>query len=162
MLAKDSSLTRTGKGEVIDKDSSFTWYVGTIDEANAFIGLARVFSKDEKVRETLLEIQKMLFLVGAEPSLQKLSEKDLEWMLERVEEFERAVKKPHRFIILEKDESTAFLSVARAVVRRAERQAVRLYREGKARLLVVEWLNKLSYLLYLMILKEGGGDFEEI
>jgi cob(I)alamin adenosyltransferase len=72
------------------------------------------------------------------------------------------VKKPHRFIILEKDESTAFLSVARAVVRRAERQAVRLYREGKARLLVVEWLNKLSYLLYLMILKEGGGEFEEI
>jgi len=92
MLTKDSSLTRTGKGEIVDKDSSFTWYVGTIDEANSFIGLARVFSKDEKVRETLLEIQKMLFLVGAEPSLQKLSEKDLEWMLERVEEFERCLR----------------------------------------------------------------------
>ncbi len=162
MLAKDSSLTRSGRGEVIDKDSSFTWYVGTIDEANSFIGLARVFSKDEKVRETLLEIQKMLFVLGAEPSLQKLTEEDLEWLIEKVREFEKAVRKPNRFVILEKDESTAFLSVARAVVRRAERQAVRLYREGKARLLAVEWLNKLSYLLYLMILKEGGGDFEEV
>jgi len=72
------------------------------------------------------------------------------------------VKKPNRFIILEKDETTAFLSVARAVVRRAEREAVRLYKEGKVRLLTVEWLNKLSYLLYLMILKEGGEEFEEV
>ncbi len=118
MLAKDSSLTRSGRGEVIDKDSSFTWYVGTIDEANSFIGLARVFSKDEKVRETLLEIQKMLFVLGAEPSLQKLTEEDLEWLIEKVREFEKAVRKPNRFVILEKDESTAFLSVARAVVRR--------------------------------------------
>ncbi|MBO8179460.1 MAG: ATP:cob(I)alamin adenosyltransferase [Archaeoglobus sp.] len=162
MLAKDSSLTRTGKGEVVDKDSSFTWYVGTVDEANSFIGLARVFSNDEKVKETLLEVQKRLFAVGAEPSHQKLEEEDLEWLLKKVEEFENAVKKPNRFIILEKDEATAFLSVARAVVRRAEREAVRLYREGKVRLLTVEWLNKLSYLLYLMILKEGEGEFEEV
>jgi len=162
MLVKDSSLTRTGKGEVVDKDSSFTWYVGTIDEANSFIGLAKVFSRNREIRETLLEIQKRLFKVGAEISHQKLTENDLEWLLIKIGEFENSVKKPNRFIILEKDETTAFLSVARAVVRRAEREAVRLYKEGKVRLLTVEWLNKLSYLLYLMILKEGGEEFEEV
>ena len=162
MLVKNSSLTRTGKGEVVDKDSSFTWYVGTIDEANSFIGLAKVFSRNGEIRETLLEIQKRLFKVGAELSHQKLTEGDLEWLLKKIGEFENSVKKPNRFIILEKDETTAFLSVARAVVRRAEREAVRLYKEGKVRLLTVEWLNKLSYLLYLMILKEGGEEFEEV
>uniref|UniRef100_A0A7C3RLC8 ATP:cob(I)alamin adenosyltransferase n=1 Tax=Archaeoglobus fulgidus TaxID=2234 RepID=A0A7C3RLC8_ARCFL len=162
MLVKNSSLTRTGKGEVVDKDSSFTWYVGTIDEANSFIGLAKVFSRNREIRETLLEIQKRLFKVGAELSHQKLTESDLEWLLKKIGEFENSVKKPNRFIILEKDETTAFLSVARAVVRRAEREAVRLYKEGKVRLLTVEWLNKLSYLLYLMILKEGGEEFEEV
>ena len=162
MLVKNSSLTRTGKGEVVDKDSSFTWYVGTIDEANSFIGLAKVFSRNREIRETLLEIQKRLFKVGAELSHQKLTEGDLEWLLKKIGEFENSVKKPNRFIILEKDETTAFLSVARAVVRRAEREAVRLYKEGKVRLLTVEWLNKLSYLLYLMILKEGGEEFEEV
>jgi len=162
MLVKNSSLTRTGKGEVVDKDSSFTWYVGTIDEANSFIGLAKVFSRNGEIRKTLLEIQKRLFKVGAELSHQKLTEGDLEWLLKKIGEFENSVKKPNRFIILEKDETTAFLSVARAVVRRAEREAVRLYKEGKVRLLTVEWLNKLSYLLYLMILKEGGEEFEEV
>jgi cob(I)alamin adenosyltransferase len=138
------------------------WGVGTLDEANAFIGLAKVFVKDSEVRTVLEEIQKKLFRVGAElVSDSKISESDYKWLMETVKRFEDYVDKPNSFIILEKDESTAFLSVARTVIRRAERWAVTLSREGVVSPLLVEWLNKLNYLLYLMILKEGR-EFEKI
>jgi len=158
---KDSSVTATADGRVVSKDSSIAWYVGTLDEANAFIGLAKVFAKDDEVKRTLEDVQRKMFVVGMDHVKNSLSKDDYEWLVKKVEELESAVKKPNSFVILEKDESTAFLSVARAVVRRAERMAVRLYREGIVRIEVVDWLNKLNYLLYLMILKEGG-DFEKI
>jgi len=161
-VKKDSSVTRTADGRVVDKNSNFAWFVGTLDEANAFIGLAKVFSRDDTVRTALAEVQRKLFVLGVEPVRRTLKSEDYEWMLSVIADFEKAVKKPNSFIILEKDQSTAFLSVARAVVRRAERYAVRLYREGVLGMNAVEWLNKLSYLLYLMILKEGEGDFEKI
>ena len=161
MKRKDSSVTLTADGRVVDKDSSIPWYVGTLDEANAFIGLAKVFSRDEEVRRTLGEIQRKMFAVGVEYARKSLNDGDYEWLLKKIGEFEKTVEKPKSFVILEKDESTAFLSVARTVVRRAERIAVRLYREGLLSIGVVEWLNKLNYLLYLMILKEGG-DFEKV
>lgn len=161
MQRKDSSVTVTANGKVVSKDSNIAWYVGTLDEANAFIGLAKVFARDEEVKRTLGEVQRKMFVVGVEYAKSSLTEGDYEWLVSKVREFEDAVKKPNSFIILEKDEPTAFLSVARTVVRRAERIAVRLYREGVVGMNVVEWLNKLNYLLYLMILKEGG-DFEKI
>ena len=161
MERKDSSVTATADGRVVSKDSSIAWYVGTLDEANAFIGLAKVFAKDDEVKRTLEDVQRKMFVVGMDHVKNSLSKDDYEWLVKKVEELESAVKKPNSFVILEKDESTAFLSVARAVVRRAERMAVRLYREGIVRIEVVDWLNKLNYLLYLMILKEGG-DFEKI
>lgn len=161
MQRKDSSVTATADGRIISKDSSIAWYVGTLDEANAFIGLAKVFAKDDEVKRTLEDVQRKMFVVGMDHVKNSLSKDDYEWLVKKVEELESTVKKPNSFVILEKDESTAFLSVARAVVRRAERMAVRLYREGIVRIEVVDWLNKLNYLLYLMILKEGG-DFEKI
>jgi cob(I)alamin adenosyltransferase len=161
MQRKDSSVTVTANGKVVSKDSNIAWYVGTLDEANAFIGLAKVFARDEEVKRTLGEVQRKMFVVGVEYAKSSLTESDYEWLMGKVKEFEDAVRKPNSFVILEKDEPTAFLSVARAVVRRAERIAVRLYREGVVGMNVVEWLNKLNYLLYLMTLKEGR-DFEKI
>jgi len=105
----------------------------------------------------LKKIQRLFFRIGAEiAGVSKLENDAYEELTRLIDEFERVVSKPKRFVILEKDESTAFLSVARATVRRAEREVARLYFEGRVSELAVEWLNKLSYLLYLAILFEGG------
>ncbi len=144
------------------KDSIVAECIGTIDEANAFIGFARTFSRKEDVKSVLSDVQRLMFRIGSEiAGARNLGEEDLNWILSRIEEFERSVEKPKKFVILEKDPCTASLSVARAVVRRAERRAVELYRNGLASELLVECLNKLSYLLYLAILAEGG-EFEEV
>lgn len=160
---KDVTKTHT-LGRIVEKDSDVIWGIGAIDEANAFIGLAKVFSKDYKVKDLLEKIQTKMFAAGAEfaSSQTRITENDYIEMLETIKELEKEVKLPNEFIILEQDEVTAYLSVARSVVRRAERWAVKLHKKGVVSRMLVEWLNKLSYLLYLMILKEMGGNYKKV
>jgi cob(I)alamin adenosyltransferase len=160
---KDVRKTHLLDRTLVDKDSELIEGLGILDEANAFIGLARVFSKNEMVREYLQKVQRVIFKAGLEfVSDTKLEEEDYLDILRMIQDFERAVKKPKGFVLLEKNESGAMLSVARAVVRRAERGAVRLQKAGKVSLTLVEWLNKLSYLLYLMNLKEIEEEYSYI
>jgi len=154
-LKKDVRKTHLLDRSLVDKDSEVIGCLGTLDEANSFIGLARVFARDEKIKETLERIQQKMFKAGLElVSDKKLGEEDYEEIRLMVDEFEKIVRKPNRFILLEKNQSSAFLSVARAIVRRAEREAIKLQRDGVTSIWLVEWLNKLSYLLYLMVLRE--------
>lgn len=151
---KDVTKTSTLSG-IMNKDSDVLWGIGNIDEANSFIGLAKVFSKNKRVRSILEEIQSVMFEAGTEFAQGgRFKEKNYEKILKIIDEIEKIVEKPKKFIVLEKNKETAFLSVARSVVRRCEREAVGLFRKGKISETVVKWLNKLSYLLYLLILLE--------
>ena len=159
---KDVRKTHLLDRSLIDKDSDIINCLGTIDEANSFIGLARVFAKNSEVKTTLEKMQHKMFKAGLElVSDNRMGEDDYEEIISIISEFEKSVKRPSGFILLEKNESGAFLSVARAVVRRAEREAISLQKKGKTSIWLVEWLNKLSYLLYLMVLKEIE-DYEKI
>ncbi|MCQ4153037.1 MAG: cob(I)yrinic acid a,c-diamide adenosyltransferase [Archaeoglobi archaeon] len=154
-------MTKTLSGSVF-KDSAVAECLGAIDEANAFIGLAKVFSRDNEVRGILHEVQKRIFRIGEEfAGGRKVESSEIDWIKSKIKEMEEKIPKISSFVILEKDPATALLSVARAVVRRAERRAVTLYRNGLASENSVDWLNKLSYLLYLLTLKEGE-TFEEV
>lgn len=158
----DVIYTTDGSGKCVLKCSDEISAIGAIDEANSFIGLAKVFSKKEEIKKILSEVQKLVFKVGGEISgYCKVSEDVCEKIAKFVEFFETKVEKPRFFLILEKDEATAFLSVARAFVRRAEREAVKLYLKGEISKTPIVFLNKLSYLLYLATLYEGG-EFEKI
>ncbi len=160
----DAARTRLyGLNRVVSKDDIRIEAVGSIDEANAFIGLAKVKFEDE-IRGILEDIQRKMFKAGSEVVGGKIgiSQEDLEELLNLIEKLEKEVIFPKSFIILERDEKTALLSVARSVVRRAERKVVALYNNDLVSKTLVEWLNKLSYLLYLLILKELDGEFEKI
>ncbi|MCS7144053.1 MAG: ATP:cob(I)alamin adenosyltransferase [Archaeoglobaceae archaeon] len=153
--------TNTLSGKAF-KDSIVVECIGAIDEANAFIGLAKIFSRKEEVKELLQEIQKRLFRICEEfAGGRKVGESELEWIELQIKKMEEEVPKMKSFVILEKDAPTALLSVARAIVRKAERRALTLYRNGLVSELSVDWLNKLSYLIYLLTLKEGE-KFEEV
>ncbi|MFP3909123.1 MAG: ATP:cob(I)alamin adenosyltransferase [Archaeoglobaceae archaeon] len=151
---KDVTTTRTLSGH-LGKDTDTISGVGLLDEANAFIGLARVFAKDVKTKNILEDIQKQIFEAGAEfAGGNQFPEENYHKIMDTISQLEKKVEKPTKLIILEQNEQTGFLSVARAVVRRCERQAVKLHKQDELSLNLVEWLNKLSYLLYLLILLE--------
>ncbi|MDK2795025.1 MAG: cob(I)alamin adenosyltransferase [Archaeoglobaceae archaeon] len=157
----NSGWTKTLSADVF-KDSLVVECIGAVDEANSFIGLAKVFASKEDVRAILKEIQKKLFRICEEFAMgRKITEKELEWINSEIKKLENEVPKMKSFVILEKDPATAFLSVARAIVRRAERRAFTLYRNGLVSQNSVEWLNRLSHLLYLLTLREGE-EFEEV
>jgi len=158
MLKPFETSTLSGK---VWKDSILTETLGSVDEANAFIGLARVFSRKDEVKAALKDLQLILFRVCAVIAGYKNPDNELNKILSMIESFESKVEKPNCFLILEKDKGTSALSVARAVVRRAERRAISLYRNGLLNEKIVELLNKISYLLYLLILYEGES-FEEV
>lgn len=159
---KDVRKTHLLDRSLVDKDSEIIKCLGTIDEANSFIGLARIFARDERVRNLLKEVQRKMFKAGLElVSDESMNRRDCDELESIVNEFESIVSKPSTFIFLEKNQSSAFLSVARAIVRRAEREVVTLQKKGKTSIWLVEWLNRLSYLLYLMVLREIE-DYEEV
>lgn len=151
---KDVTTTSTLSGRM-GKDSDAVSGIGLLDEANSFIGLAKVFANHSETKKVLEEIQAKMFEAGAEfAGGDSFPEENYEQTMGIISRLEKKVLKPTRLIILEQNEQTGFLSVARAVVRRCERWAVKLHKKDEISLNMVEWLNKLSYLLYLLILLE--------
>jgi cob(I)alamin adenosyltransferase len=178
------SAVATGKGDDgttgllyggrVAKDDARTEAYGTIDEAVAALGLARAevlaLRADgrlpdtlEDLDETLLAIQRDLFVAGAElaanPDAWDRLEDGLtrvdEAMLVRLEvilgEAEARVDMPREFTVPGADRLSAALELTRAVVRRAERRVIALDHE---RLVPGAWLmpylNRLADLLWVL------------
>jgi cob(I)alamin adenosyltransferase len=64
----DTGFTSLLGGERVPKYHIRTETVGTLDEANSFLGLARASAKDDRVKRIILKVQKHLFVIGAEVS----------------------------------------------------------------------------------------------
>jgi len=139
---------------------------GTVDEAQAALGLARAAGPAPDVAEIVLAVQRELYDLMAE--LAAGGDEDSPFAgcitaghVARLEgwlaEFEGRVAMPREFVVPGDSQAGAALHLARTVVRRAERRAVRLADEG---LLdngqVLRYLNRLSSLLYVLALLEDG------
>ncbi len=161
----DKGTTSLFSGEMVPKYSLRTEAYGDIDELNSALGVARALCQREGVLERIHEIQKELFVVGAELATTKeclmlLGERVdasfLARMDQRRDALEAMITMPRGFIIPGGTLAAAHIDLARTIARRCERKAVRLRDEGlidNEALLV--WLNRLSDYLWLL------GRFEE-
>jgi cob(I)alamin adenosyltransferase len=136
--------------------------LGTLDEATAAVGLARSLTTDPLQQNDLLEIQRQLYKVMAEvaatpenaarfSTINPDSVRVLESQIVKLTETEEI---PQEFILPGDTPAGAALSMARAVVRRAERRVVELADRGQIqnRVLIV-YLNRLSTLLFVYEIK---------
>ncbi len=133
---------------------------GTLDEASAFIGLARSKSRLEAVRDGLLKAQNLIYRVNSElacPSESRhllkrvIAESDVEEIAALAGRIESDLKLPPRFVLYGEEEVSALLDLARAVVRRAERAIARLDEEESLdNPSITAFINRLSDLLFLM------------
>jgi cob(I)alamin adenosyltransferase len=137
---------------------------GTVDEAQAALGLARAAGCAARIAEVLLTIQRDLYTLMAElaaagdadsPFSGSVTAAHIACLEGWIAEFEAQVAMPREFVVPGDSQPGAALHLARTVVRRAERLAVRLAEEG---LLgngeVVRYLNRLSSLLFVLALFE--------
>jgi cob(I)alamin adenosyltransferase len=133
---------------------------GTLDEASSMLGLARALSTQERTRDILRQMQHDLYLMMAEvatPSAQleklpyRITEAQANQLDTTIAELEKEVELPKQFVLPGASPASAAIDVARTVVRRAERHAVRLVHEqqmppGN----VLRYLNRLSSLLFVL------------
>jgi ATP:cob(I)alamin adenosyltransferase len=156
----DDGTTSLLDNSRVKKDDLRPEAYGTLDEAAAFLGLARAKTKLEASRAFLLTVQNHLYVINSELACpperlhllkQKLSPAHLQKLEELSQTIEAELELPRKFILYGQSEISAILDVARAVVRRAERRVVELQaREPLEDVVIPAYLNRLSDALFLL------------
>ena len=145
---------------------------GTVDELNAFVGLAGEAVSDGGVRDRLQSMQHDLFSIGAtlatsparasrlEPRTPVLPEARIEDMEEWIDEATGELEELRAFILPGGTRAAALLHVCRTVCRRAERAAVALAESEVVGEGVLPYLNRLSDLFFVWARLENhrGGE----
>jgi cob(I)alamin adenosyltransferase len=137
---------------------------GTVDEAQATLGLARASGCMPRSGEILLAVQRDLYGLMAElaaagdadsPFAGSVTAAQVDQLEAWIAEVEGQVEMPKEFVVPGDSQAGAALHLARTVARRAERGAVRLHHEGLlGNELVVRYLNRLSSLLFALAILE--------
>ncbi|MDP3086967.1 MAG: cob(I)yrinic acid a,c-diamide adenosyltransferase [Methylotenera sp.] len=158
----DDGTTGLGDGSRINKDSLRVEAMGDVDELNSVIGIMLTESVPETLKTTLTQIQHDLFNVGGEiciPGyviLQQSRINDLEDIIDALNDDLTPLKE---FILPGGTKAASYCHLARTVCRRAERKLVELHRNEKVTDISLQYLNRLSDLLFVMcrsINKQAG------
>ncbi len=164
----DDGTTGLLYGGRIPKDDPATEAYGTTDEAVAVLGLARALTSDDAVRADVLELQRDLFVVGAdlatnpgerhklEPGISLVTEGMVARIERRIDDLVAQRSLPTVFVVPGANPASAALDVARSVVRRAERRVVELERTHDVNDEVRRYLNRLSDLLFVLARWQAG------
>ena len=155
----DKGLTSLGDGKRVSKSALRVRTFGTVDEANAAIGLARLHARG-KLDAMLARIQNDLFDLGADlcvPETTKSARTRLRVADAQVERLEREIdamnaglKPLDSFVLPGGSAASAHLHLARAIVRRAERLMVELAQSEKVGEAALRYVNRLSDHLFVM------------
>ena len=159
--------TRTGdKGQTSlfggtrkDKNDPRIEAYGEVDELNAVLGIVIAFcdNNEKEISEPLKEIQRDLFVIGAELATEnkKLLKKNIS--PSRASEFEDAIDKIEgeigtlrNFVLPGGSKLAALLHLARTVCRRAERRIVSLSKKEKVNSDVITYINRLGDYLFML------------
>jgi cob(I)alamin adenosyltransferase len=136
---------------------------GTVDEANAAIGVARLSTVSmPKIDNMLGRIQNDLFDLGSDlatpgadpegaaPAL-RITPRQTQWLETMIDQYNEGLAPLDSFVLPGGTALSAALHVARTVVRRAERQVVELVLgEPSVNAEAMVYLNRLSDLLFVL------------
>jgi cob(I)alamin adenosyltransferase len=166
----DDGTTGLLYGGRVAKDTPGPDTYGAVDEAVSALGLARAEAeRGGELEEILLRLQRELFVVGAELATAPENRHRLRAGTERVtaemvtalepviDEITGRYVPPSEFVLPGENRIAAALDVARAVVRRAEREAVAAARAGwLPESQVIPYLNRLADLVYTLARWQEG------
>jgi cob(I)alamin adenosyltransferase len=159
----DGFTRRLGEGR-LPKNHPVTEAVGSIDEASAALGLARAASQALETGMLLLEVQRDLYNLMAEVAathktaaqFRVIDETRVLWLEEQTDLIGDKINLPNEFIIPGDTFAGASMSLARTVVRRAERRVAQLLIEEEIENHhLLRYLNRLSSLCFALELLEN-------
>ena len=155
----DGGETSLGDGARVSKLDPLVRAYGAVDELNSVVGWANVEARDAR----LARIQNELFDVGADLSVPytegdgklRVDQASVDRLEAECDEANAALPDLKSFVLPGGSEAASRLHVARAVCRRAEREALAA---GDVNPLAVVYLNRLSDLLFILARAANRGD----
>ena len=155
----DAGQTSLGDGARVPKHDPRVAAFGTVDEANAAIGVARLHTSGE-ADAMLGRIQNDLFDLGADlctpeeenpayPPL-RITEGQVERLEREIDAMNEALAPLNSFILPGGSAAAAYLHVARTVTRRAERLMVELAGRERVNPAALRYANRLSDHLFVL------------
>lgn len=158
----DGGETALGDGSRRQKDDLRVSAYGCVDETNAFLGVARL-DATVPLDAMLGRIQNDLFDLGADlclPSREdeikdgkkaplRMSDRQVERLEEELDKLNEGLQPLRSFVLPGGIQVAAYLHVARAVARRAEREMVALARQEALGSAALRYINRLSDFLFV-------------
>jgi cob(I)alamin adenosyltransferase len=138
--------------------------LGVLDEASAALGLARAQCKDTQTSSILKNVQRDLYSIMTEVAAAPENEQQfrildpqrVEWLESQTDAIIGLTPLPKEFILPGDTLSGASLSLARTIVRRAERRIAELLDSGEIEnKVLLHYLNRLSSLCFVLELFEN-------
>jgi cob(I)alamin adenosyltransferase len=167
----DKGLTSLGDGTRVPKQSLRVEAYGTVDEANAALGLARLHTSGDE-DAMLGRIQNELFDLGADlctPEDGRRAAGALRVLASQVKRLETEIDGMNKelqpltsFILAGGNAATAYLHLARTVTRRAERLVAALAAEETINPEALKYLNRLSDHLFVLSRRLNGNGAADV
>jgi cob(I)alamin adenosyltransferase len=161
----DRGETSLGDGTRVPKLDCRIAAFGTVDELNSHVGHALAAGLPDEIGDVLTRIQNELFDLGADFSVPfgvadrlRISETQIDALEADCDRFNADLPELTSFVLPGGTEAAARLHVARAVCRRAEREALAAAEEVDLNPLALVYLNRLSDLLFILARTANAGD----
>jgi cob(I)alamin adenosyltransferase len=154
----DRGETSLGDGSRVSKLDCRVGAFGTVDELNAHVGVALAGELPPDFRSVLERVQNELFDVGADLAVPfgvgdgrlRVTDERIAGLERDCDRFNADLPELKSFVLPGGTEAAARLHVARAVCRRAEREALATSQEVEINPLVLVYLNRFSDLLFIL------------
>jgi len=155
----DKGETSLGDGSRVSKLDPRVAAMGDVDELNSFVGWAGGLDR----------VQNELFDLGADLSVPfdvedrlRITDEAVSGLEQGIEEANASLPELKSFVLPGGSEAAARLHVARAVCRRAEREALAAAEELEISRLALVYLNRLSDLLFILARAANAGGEEPL
>jgi cob(I)alamin adenosyltransferase len=169
----DGGDTGLADGSRIAKDHVRARAIGDVDEANSAIGIALLHVGHESHGAILRAIQNELFDLGADLATPgedfaptemalRIVQPQIDRLEREIDAMNEALEPLRSFILPGGSGGAAYLHLARAIVRRAERAAVAAGREVRLNPLALVYLNRLSDHLFVLARLAAAGEGGDI
>jgi len=168
----DTGETGLFSGERVQKTSIRVESYGTVDEFNSMLGVAKIHASP-RLAGIIEDLQIRNFFIAselatseAETPVKKVEESDTDFLEQLTDQLDAEMRDlgapSEHFVVPGGTKAAAFLHVARTVLRRAERQILRLSMEEPVNPALIKYINRLSDTIFILAryanIVDGDGD----
>jgi len=165
----DRGETSLGDGTRVPKVDCRIAAFGAVDELNSHIGLVLSSDVPDGMRDVLTRVQNELFDLGADLSVPfgltdrlRITDQQISSIEQDCDRFNADLPDLTSFVLPGGSEVAARIHVARAVCRRAEREALEAAEQMDINQLALVYLNRLSDLLFILARTANSGGEEPL